>query len=154
MFDMRAVVQRVSEASVTVVGETVGSIGEGLLLLVGVGDGDDTADAGALVSKIVGLRIFPDDEGRMNRSLLDHGGAVLVISQFTLFGDVRRGRRPSFTAAAAPTVAEPLVDEVAGLFAAEGVEVATGVFGAKMAVHLVNDGPVTIVVETRAGRVV
>lgn len=138
----------------TVAGETAGAIGPGLLLLVGVRDGDDAADAGAIASKVAGLRIFPDDEGRMNRSLLDHGGAVLVISQFTLYGDVRRGRRPSFTAAAAPADAEPLVDEVVRLLAAEGLEVASGIFGAKMEVHLVNEGPVTIVLETRDGRVV
>lgn len=151
---MRAVVQRVSKASVTVAGEVVGAIGPGLLLLVGVGDGDDVSDARALATKIAGLRIFPDDEGRMNRSVLDAGGSALVISQFTLFGDVRRGRRPSFTAAAAPEMAEPLVEQFAGLLTAEGVQVATGVFGAKMSVDLVNDGPVTIVIETRDGRVV
>jgi D-tyrosyl-tRNA(Tyr) deacylase len=150
---VRVVVQRVSGASVTVAGDTVGAIGPGLVLLVGVGEGDAASDARTLAGKIAGLRIFPDDAGRMNRSVLDHGGAALVISQFTLFGDVRRGRRPSFTAAAPPEVAEPLVDEFAALLAAEGIEVATGVFGAKMDVHLVNDGPVTILIETRDGRV-
>jgi D-tyrosyl-tRNA(Tyr) deacylase len=151
---MRAVVQRVTEASVTVAGEVVGAIGPGLLLLVGAGGGDDDSDAQALAAKVAGLRIFPDDAGRMNRSVIDHGGAALVISQFTLFGDVRRGRRPSFTSAAAPEVAEPLVEEFARLLTAAGIEVATGVFGAKMDVQLVNDGPVTILIETRDGRVV
>ena len=151
---VRAVVQRVTEASVVVAGETVGAIGAGLALLIGVAHGDETADARALAVKVASLRIFSDDEGRMNRSLLDHGGAALVISQFTLLGDVRRGRRPSFTTAAAPEIAESLIEDVVRSLQAEGVEVGTGTFGAKMSVHLVNDGPVTIVIETRAGRVV
>lgn len=135
-------------------GDTVGAIGRGLVVLVGVEQGDEDADAGALASKIAGLRIFADDEGRMNLSVGDVGGSVLVISQFTLLADVSRGRRPSFTAAAAPEVAEPLVDRVARLIQAEGIEVASGTFGAAMSVHLVNDGPVTIVLEARAGRIV
>ncbi len=137
----------------TVAGKTVGAIGAGLVLLVGVEKGDDQRDAAALAAKVALLRIFSDDEGRMNRSVLDQGGAALVISQFTLLGDVRRGRRPSFTAAAAPEIAESLIDEVARLLQAEGIRVATGSFGANMSVHLVNDGPVTILVEVRGGRV-
>ncbi len=137
----------------TVAGKTVGAIGAGLVLLVGVEKGDDQRDAAALAAKVVSLRIFSDDEGRMNRSVLDEGGAALVISQFTLLGDVRRGRRPSFTAAAAPEIAESLIDEVARLLQVEGIRVATGSFGANMSVHLVNDGPVTILVEVRGGRV-
>ena len=137
----------------TVAGKTVGAIGVGLVLLVGVEKGDDQRDAAALAAKVASLRIFSDDEGRMNRSVLDQGGAALVISQFTLLGDVRRGRRPSFTAAAAPEIAESLIDEVARLLQAEGIRVATGSFGANMSVHLVNDGPVTILVEVRGGRV-
>ncbi len=145
--------QRVSEATVAVAGKTVGTIGAGLVLLVGVEKGDDQRDAAALAAKVASLRIFSDGEGRMNLSVLDRGGAALVISQFTLLGDVRRGRRPSFTAAAAPEVAESLIDEVARLLRAEGIKVAVGSFGAKMSVHLVNDGPVTIVVEARDGRI-
>lgn len=145
--------QRVSEATVTVAGKAVGAIGAGLVLLVGVEKGDDQHDAAALAAKVASLRIFSDGEGRMNRSVLDQGGAALVISQFTLLGDVRRGRRPSFTAAAAPEIAKALIDQVARLLQAEGIRVATGSFGANMSVHLVNDGPVTILVEVRGGRV-
>lgn len=137
----------------TVAGKTVGAIGAGLVLLVGVEKGDDQHDAAALAAKVASLRIFSDGEGRMNRSVLEQGGAALVISQFTLLGDVRRGRRPSFTAAAAPEIAESLIDQVARLLEAEGIRVATGSFGANMSVHLVNDGPVTILVEVRGGRV-
>ncbi len=151
---VRAVVQRVAEASVAVADETVGAIGGGLVVLVGAEEGDAEADAEALASKIAGLRIFADDEGRMNLSVGDAGGSVLVISQFTLLADVRRGRRPSFAAAASPEVAEPLVDRVARLIEAEGIEVASGMFGAAMSVRLVNDGPVTILLEARAGRIV
>ena len=150
---MRAVVQRVSEASVVVDGATVGAIDRGLLMLVGVGEGDGPADADALAAKVAGLRMFPDDEGKMNRSVVDVGGGVLVISQFTLQADVRRGRRPSFTAAAHPDVAEPLVDAVADALGEQGLDVATGRFGAMMQVHLVNDGPVTIVIDTAEGAV-
>lgn len=137
----------------TVAGKAVGAIGAGLVLLVGVEKGDDQHDAAALAAKVASLRIFSDGEGRMNRSVLDQGGAALVISQFTLLGDVRRGRRPSFTAAAAPEIAKALIDQVARLLQAEGIRVATGSFGANMSVHLVNDGPVTILVEVRGGRV-
>lgn len=151
---MRAVVQRVRRASVTVDDEVVGAIDSGMVALVGVeaGDGDDDADA--LAAKLVGLRIFPDADGRMNRSVAETGGGVLVVSQFTLLGEVRRGRRPSFTAAAAPETAEPLVERVAAGVAASGVRVAMGRFGAMMAVSLVNDGPVTLIVDVADGRVV
>ena len=151
---VRAVVQRVTRAAVRVDGETVGEIGRGLLVLVGAASGDGPADAATLADKLVGLRIFPDDEGRMNRSVLEAGGAALVVSQFTLYGDVRRGRRPSFTEAAAPEAAEPLVDLVATLLREAGVPCATGRFRAHMDVELVNDGPVTLVVEVAGGRVV
>ena len=151
---MRCVVQRVASASVTVEGRVVGEIGTGLLALVGVGHGDGEADVEALAGKLLGLRIFPDEAGLMNRSVVDAGGGVLVVSQFTLFGDVRRGRRPSFTGAAPPEVAAPLVDALAARIAAAGVPVATGEFGAMMSVALVNEGPVTILVEVRDGRVV
>ena len=150
---MRAVVQRVSRASVTVDGDLVGEIERGLAVLVGVGDGDTAADADALADKLVGLRIFPDDDGKMNRSVVDSGGEVLVISQFTLLADVRKGRRPSFIRAADPEIADPLVAHVAQRIAGHEVGVATGEFGAHMAVDLVNDGPVTIVIETVDGRI-
>ncbi|NNC93136.1 MAG: D-tyrosyl-tRNA(Tyr) deacylase [Acidimicrobiia bacterium] len=150
---MRAVVQRVSRAAVSVEHRVVGEIGWGLAVLLGVGDGDTTTDAVAVADKLVGLRIFADDEGKMNRSVIEHGGAVLLISQFTLLGDVRKGRRPSFVRAAAPDVADPLVRQVAERIAGHGVPVATGEFGAHMEVDLVNDGPVTIVIETADGRI-
>lgn len=151
---MRAVVQRVSRARVRVAGETVGEIGRGLLVLVAAAAGDGPADAEALADKVAGLRIFPDDEGRMNRSVLEAEGAVLVVSQFTLYGDVRRGRRPSFTAAAPPEAAEPLVDLVAERLGRAGLPCATGRFRAHMDVELTNDGPVTLVIEATAGRVI
>jgi len=150
---MRAVVQRVSRARVRVAGETVGEIGPGLLVLVGAATGDTPADAAALADKLGGLRIFPDDEGRMNRSVGEAGGAVLVVSQFTLLGDLRRGRRPSFTGAAPPEEAEPLVDLVAEHLRSAGVPCATGRFRAHMEVELLNDGPVTLMLEIRGGRV-
>ena len=150
---MRAVVQRVARAEVVAGGEPVGRIGRGLLVLVGVAEGDGPADAEALVAKLVGLRIFPDDEGRMNRSVAEVGGEVLVVSQFTLLGDVRKGRRPSFVGAAHPDTAAPLVDLVALGVREAGVGCATGRFGASMAVDLVNDGPVTLVLEVAGGRV-
>lgn len=151
---MRAVAQRVTRASVTVDGDVVGQIGRGLLVLVGAAHGDGPEDATALADKLVGLRIFADPEHRMNLSVVDVGGAVLLVSQFTLLADVRKGRRPSFTDAALPDVAEPLVMTMADRIAAAGVPVATGRFGAKMSVELVNDGPVTIVVDVVEGRVV
>ena len=151
---MRAVVQRVTRAAVRVGGGTVGEIGRGLLVLVGAAAADGPDDAAALAGKLAGLRIFPDDEGRMNRSVVEAGGAALVVSQFTLCGDVRRGRRPSFTEAAPPEAAEPLVDLVAAHLRAAGVPCATGRFRAHMEVDLLNDGPVTLVIDVTGGRVV
>lgn len=151
---VRAVVQRVRFARVEVAGEVVGEIGPGLAVLIGVTQTDTPADARALAAKLAGLRVFADEAGGMNRSVEDVGGAVLVVSQFTLYADARRGRRPSFTAAAGPDVAEPLVEEVVRLLRAEALEVATGRFGARMTVELVNDGPVTILLETKSGRLV
>ena len=145
---MRAVVQRVSEASVTVDGRTVGAIGRGFLVLLGVTHVDGEAEAVWLARKIAGLRIFEDEAGKFNRSLADEDGAVLVVSQFTLYGDARKGRRPSFTEAARPEHAEPLCDLFVDLLRAEGVAVETGIFGAMMAVHLVNVGPVTLLLDT------
>lgn len=149
---MRAVVQRVSRAVVTVDGDAVGEIGVGLMILLGVAEGDTDADAAALAGKAIGLRIFPDDEGKMNLSVADAGGEVLVVSQFTLLADVRRGRRPSFTGAAQPDEAARLVDLVVARMREAGVACATGLFGAHMDVELVNDGPVTIVIDVVAGR--
>lgn len=144
---MRVVLQRVREASVSVDGRVVASIGPGLLLLVGftAGDGDDAV--AWMAAKVLGLRIFGDDEGKMNRSLADIGGAVLVVSQFTLYGDASKGRRPSFIDAAPPALAEPLYERFAEVVRQSGVPVATGVFGAMMEVALVNDGPVTLILE-------
>ncbi|HWQ12853.1 MAG TPA: D-aminoacyl-tRNA deacylase [Roseiflexaceae bacterium] len=149
---MRAVIQRVSEASVAVDGAVVGAIGPGLLILVGVRTGDTAAEAGLLAAKIANMRIFADDEGRFNRSLLDVGGAALVVSQFTLYADVRRGRRPSFADAAAPEVAAPLVEAFAGALRGMGLAVEGGRFGAHMRVALVNDGPVTILLDSETFR--
>lgn len=145
---MRALIQRVAEASVTVDGRTVAAIGRGFLVLLGVTHSDGEAEAAWLARKVAGLRVFDDAEGKMNLSLADVGGAVLVVSQFTLYGDVRRGRRPSFTAAARPEHAEPLCDRFVELLRAEGLPVAVGVFGALMQVRLVNDGPVTLWLDT------
>ena len=150
---MRAVVQRVSRATVTVAGETVGEIDRGLLVLLGVAHDDTAADARTLVDKVLGLRVFPDHEHKMNRSVVDVAGSVLVVSQFTLLADVRKGRRPSFTAAAPPEAGAAMVDAVVDLVAERGVAVATGRFGAMMDVELVNAGPVTIVVDVTEGRV-
>jgi D-tyrosyl-tRNA(Tyr) deacylase len=141
---MRALIQRVSRASVTVDEQIVGEIGQGLLVLLGVGQNDSEVQVKTLVDKIVYLRIFGDNEGKMNRSLLDIGGQVLVVSQFTLYADVRRGRRPSFTDAAPPSLAEPLVERFKSAIAAYGLTVADGIFGAYMEVELLNDGPATI----------
>ncbi len=146
---MRAVVQRVSQASVTVAGEVVGQIGPGMLVLLGVADGDDERDAATLADKIVGLRIFEDEEGKMNRGLADIGGAMLVVSQFTLLGDCRKGRRPSFVAAAAPETAERLYEVFVEHVKAAGIEVGTGRFRQHMDVALVNDGPVTLLLDSR-----
>ena len=145
---MRALVQRVTSASVTVGGAVVGEIGAGLCVLVGVTHDDDAPAATKLAAKVAGLRVFDDDAGVMNRSLVDVGGAALVVSQFTLYGDTSRGRRPSWIAAAAPEHAEPLVDAfAAALRDTHGVVVATGRFRASMQVALVNDGPVTLLLE-------
>ncbi len=145
---MRVVIQRVTRASVTVDARTVGEIGPGLVLLVGVAPDDNAAVARRVAGKVAEMRIFADDAGRFDRSLLDTGGAALVVSQFTLLADVRKGRRPGFTDAAAPDLAAPIVDAFADALRALGVTVATGVFGAKMSVSLVNDGPVTIVLDS------
>ncbi|HEY5890793.1 MAG TPA: D-aminoacyl-tRNA deacylase [Acidimicrobiia bacterium] len=150
---MKVVLQRVSRAAVTVARKEVGSIGPGLCLLVGVGPDDTGADIAVAVDKIAGLRVFPDTSGQMNRSVVDTGGGVLVISQFTLFADVSRGRRPSFSDAGPPETARELIDEMVGGLRDRGIEVATGRFGAKMEVELVNDGPVTLMLEIRNGKV-
>jgi D-tyrosyl-tRNA(Tyr) deacylase len=151
---VRAVVQRVKEASVDVDGVVVGAIDIGLLVLVGVAPNDTEADAISAATKISGLRIFSDAAGKMNLALGDVGGSMLVVSQFTLAGDVRKGRRPSFVNAARPEIAEPLVMAFCSAAAATGVRIEQGVFGADMTVSLVNDGPVTLIVETRDGAVV
>lgn len=145
---MRAVVQRVSRASVDVGDERVADMGEGLLALVGVAHGDDERSAAELARKIVGLRIFEDDAGRMNRSLADTGGGLCLVSQFTLLADVRKGRRPSFGDAAAPERAEPLFACVVREAQALGVPVSTGRFRQTMQISLVNEGPVTILIDT------
>jgi D-tyrosyl-tRNA(Tyr) deacylase len=150
MHPVRAVVQRVSEASVTVDGEVVGTCGRGLLILLGVAPGDDAATAGRLAEKIARLRIFENQDGRFDRSLLDIEGEALVVSQFTLLADTGKGNRPSFTDAAPPDIAAPLVDHFATKLAELGVPTATGCFGARMAVALTNDGPVTLVIDTRS----
>lgn len=146
---MRVVLQRVSSASVAVDGEVAGAIGAGLLLLVGVAQGDDEGVARRLAAKCAALRVFPDDAGRFDRSLLDTGGAALAVSQFTLLADVRRGRRPSFAAAAEPDVARPVFDAFVAELRSLGVPTETGRFGARMRVSLVNEGPVTLVVDSR-----
>lgn len=146
---MRAVVQRVKDAQVTVAGEVVGRIGRGLLVLLGVARGDTDEDAGMLAEKTAHLRIFPDDSGQMNRSTLDVAGEVLVVSQFTLLGDARKGRRPSYIDAAAPEEAKRLYEVFAERVRAAGLTVATGVFRADMDVALVNEGPVTLLLDSR-----
>lgn len=145
---MRVLVQRVSRAQVDVADECIGRIGSGLLLLVGAAAEDTLDDVNYLVEKIANLRIFSDDEGKMNRSLLDEGFEVLVVSQFTLHANVRKGRRPSFIGAAPPDIAEPLVDAMVDAFKGLGITTASGSFGANMQVSLVNDGPVTIWMDT------
>jgi len=149
---MRAVAQRVARAEVRTDGEAVGSIGPGLLVLVGVTDGDTEADSAILANKLLGLRIFRDEAGKMNRSVVEAGGSILVVSQFTLHSDLRRGNRPSFVAAAKPELAEPLIETLSRRLG-ESVPVESGRFGATMEVELVNDGPVTIVVDVVGGRV-
>jgi len=146
---MRAVVQRVSRASVKVNGECTGKIGHGLLVLLGVAQEDAASDADYLAAKIAGLRIFEDEEGKMNRSVVDVGGAVLAVSQFTLFGDVRRGKRPSFDAAARPERAKELYEDFVRRVRALGLRCETGLFQEMMEVELVNQGPVTILLDSR-----
>ena len=146
---MRALIQRVREAAVTVAGQEVGRIGPGLLVLLGVGHADTAADIAYLAPKIAHLRIFEDAEGKMNRSLLDVGGGVLLVSQFTLHGDARKGRRPSFITAAREELARPLYERVGMLLEREGLNVGYGEFGAHMDVELVNDGPVTILLDSK-----
>jgi D-tyrosyl-tRNA(Tyr) deacylase len=146
---MRAVLQRVSEARVRVGGEIVGEIARGLLVLIGVGQGDGEADARFLAEKAAGLRIFEDAQGKMNLSVEDVAGAVLVVSQFTLYGDCRQGRRPGFSAAAPPERADALYQQFVQCLRQRGLPVATGVFQAEMAVELVNDGPVTLLLDSR-----
>ena len=145
---MRAVVQRVSRAKVTVAGEVVGEIGTGLLVLLGVGEHDTSADSEYLAEKVVGLRIFPDDEGKMNRSLMDVGGGLLTVSQFTLYGDCRKGRRPSFITAARPELAVELYQAFVAEVRGRGITTATGRFQEHMDVELVNDGPITLLIDS------
>jgi D-tyrosyl-tRNA(Tyr) deacylase len=146
---MRAVVQRVKESKVEVKGRTVGAIGPGLLVLLGVGEEDTHKDCDYLAHKLAHLRIFPDDQGLMNRSLVDAGGSALVVSQFTLWGDCRKGRRPSFAKAAGPEKAEALYNHFIACLRDRGVQVETGRFQEMMDVSLVNDGPVTLMVDSR-----
>jgi D-tyrosyl-tRNA(Tyr) deacylase len=145
---MRVVLQRVAHASVTVDGEQVGACERGLLLLVAVAPDDTLAQAEWMARKLAGLRIFPDDAGKMNLSVQDVGGSALAISQFTLYGDCRKGRRPSFIRSAGPDVAAPLYDRFCELLQAQGVPTQKGVFAADMQVRLLNDGPVTLVIDT------
>jgi len=145
---MRALLQRVSRATVVADGQVVGAIGHGFLVLLGIGQEDSEAQVKTLSDKIVHLRVFEDDEGKMNRSLLDIGGQVLVVSQFTLYANVRKGRRPSFTDAAPPAIAEPLVERFKSAIASYGLTVEGGVFGAYMQVELLNTGPVTIWIDS------
>lgn len=147
---MRAVVQRVRESRVEVSGEVVGQIASGLMVLIGVQQGDSPRDIDFMVDKLANLRIFPDEQGKMNRSLLDVQGQMLLVSQFTLLGDCRKGRRPSFIQAEAPELANQLYLQVADRLRQLGIPVATGIFAADMQVHLVNDGPVTILLDSRA----
>ena len=146
---MRAVVQRVTQASVSVAGERKGESGQGFLVLIGVEDGDTDADLCYIADKVLHLRIFEDENGKMNRSLLGIGGRILAVSQFTLLGDARGGRRPSFIAAARPETANPLYERLVADWRSRGIPVETGVFGADMQVGLVNDGPVTILLDSR-----
>ena len=146
---MRAVVQRVNSASVAVTGRTISSIGRGLLVLVGVGQDDTEADSRYIAEKIAGLRVFPDKDEKMNLAVTDVRGEVMVISQFTLFGDARRGKRPSFTGAARPEKAIPLYESVVEELRAREIPTATGLFGSMMDVSIVNSGPVTILLDSR-----
>ncbi len=144
---MRIVLQRVTRASVTVGNDVVGAIGSGLLMFVGIAQGDDAARSRRMAHKCAELRLFPDEAGRFDRSLVETGGEALVVSQFTLLADTAKGNRPSFTGAAPPELAEPLYEAFCAALEAEGVPVARGVFGARMEVELVNDGPVTIALD-------
>jgi D-tyrosyl-tRNA(Tyr) deacylase len=146
---MRAVIQRVSQASVIVDGQTVGAIEQGLMVLLGVARGDTAGEATYLADKTAGLRIFEDDDGKMNRSVKEVGGSILVVSQFTLLGDCRKGRRPGFTEAATPELADALYEAYVDVLRNRGLAVATGVFQADMQVALVNDGPVTLMLDSR-----
>ena len=146
---MRAVIQRVERASVSVEGEIRGQIGAGFLVLIGVEEGDGDADFRYIAEKVPNLRVFEDEQGKMNRSLLDVGGELLAVSQFTLLGDARGGRRPSLITAARPETADPMYERLVADWRARGIRVETGVFGAHMKVSLVNDGPVTILLDSR-----
>ncbi len=148
---MRAVLQRVSRGRVTVAGEVVGEIGPGYVVLLGVAREDDAAAADYMAEKIAGLRVFEDEDGKMNRSIQEAGGAILAISQFTLYGDVRRGRRPGFDRAGRPEQAEPLYERFVERLRSMGIRVETGRFQTHMEVELVNDGPVTILVDSEKG---
>ena len=145
---MRAVLQRVQHGRVTAGGRVLAEIGAGMVILLGVGPADDENEAKILAEKIANLRIFEDEQGKINRSVLDAAGAAIVVSQFTLYADIRKGRRPSFTDAAPPDLARPLVDRFAGFLAGLGVPTQTGEFGAHMLVEIANDGPVTIWLDT------
>ncbi len=145
---MRSVVQRVKRASVTVNDQTVGQINAGLLVLLAVGQGDSVNDLTWMVDKLVGLRIFEDEEGKMNRSILDMGGELLVVSQFTLYGDCRKGKRPSFSSAAPPEQAKDMFEKSVEAIRSYGLKVETGIFQAEMDVELINDGPVTILLDS------
>jgi len=150
---MRAVIQRVVRGAVSVAGDRIAEIGVGFVVLLGIAYDDGEAEIDTFADKLVGLRVFADEAGKMNRSVLEVGGEVLLVSQFTLMGSVTRGRRPSFTAAASPEHAEPLVERTAAAIAGRGVSVATGRFGAMMSVELVNDGPVTLILDVVDGKV-
>lgn len=147
---MRIVLQRVKSAHVEIAGETVGSIGSGLMILVGITHGDQERDAEYLAEKVIQLRVFRDAEGRMNRSLLEVQGGLLVVSQFTLYGDSRKGRRPSFDQAARPEQARALYEHFVERLKSRNIAVQTGVFQAEMEIHLINDGPVTLILESKA----
>lgn len=146
---MRAVVQRVSRASVSIEGQVVGEIGRGLLVLLGIAPDDTPEQSRWLADKVVGLRVFADEAGKMNRDVVEIGGGVLIISQFTLYGDCRKGRRPSFVDAAAPAIAVPLYEAFIEASRAQGAPVATGRFGTDMQVELINDGPVTLIIDAK-----
>jgi len=149
MIELRAVVQRVTKASVSVDGNIIGAINNGLLLLLGVGEGDDSKDLDYLVDKVTGLRVFEDENSKMNLSLLDIGGELLVVSQFTLYGDLRKGKRPNFMDAASPDIAEKLYLDFVSKCRESEIKVETGGFGQHMSVELVNDGPVTIIIDSK-----